>query len=31
MEMDVGADAGAAYGEKKLPRPAQRNGYRDRD
>jgi len=31
MEMEVGAAAGAAYGEKNPLRLAQRNGYRDRD
>jgi transposase-like protein len=31
MELEVGAAAGAAYGEKSLERLAQRNGYRDRD
>lgn len=31
MEMEVGASAGAAYGEKNPLRMAQRNGYRDRD
>lgn len=30
MEMEVGALAGAAYGEKSVERRAQRNGYRDR-
>jgi putative transposase len=30
MEMEVGALAGAAYGEKSAERRAQRNGYRDR-
>jgi transposase-like protein len=31
MELEVGALAGAAYGEKTPERLAQRNGYRDRD
>ena len=31
MEMEVGALAGAGYGEKSADRLAQRNGYRDRD
>ena len=31
MEMEVGAYAGAGYGEKRTDRLAQRNGYRDRD
>ena len=31
MELEVGALAGAAYGEKSPERLAQRNGYRDRD
>ncbi len=31
MEMEVGALAGAGYGEKSAERLAQRNGYRDRD
>ncbi len=31
MELEVGAAAGAAYGEKDPSRRAQRNGYRDRD
>ena len=31
MELEVGALAGAAYGEKSAERMAQRNGYRDRD
>jgi transposase-like protein len=31
MEMEVGAATGAAYGEKRPLRTAQRNGYRDRD
>jgi len=31
MEMEVGALAGAAYGEKDPERLAQRNGYRNRD
>jgi putative transposase len=31
MELEVGALAGAAYGEKSSERLAQRNGYRDRD
>ncbi|MCA1847154.1 MAG: IS256 family transposase, partial [Actinobacteria bacterium] len=31
MELEVGAQAGAAYGEKNVERLAQRNGYRDRD
>jgi transposase-like protein len=30
MEMEVGALAGAGYGEKSAERRAQRNGYRDR-
>jgi transposase-like protein len=30
MEMEVGAAAGATYGEKPPLRTAQRNGYRDR-
>ena len=30
MELEVGALAGAAYGEKNADRRAQRNGYRDR-
>jgi transposase-like protein len=31
MEIEVGAATGAAHGEKSPLRPAQRNGYRDRD
>ena len=31
MEMEVGALAGAAFGQKSPDRLAQRNGYRDRD
>ena len=31
MELEVGAKAGAGYGEKSAERFAQRNGYRDRD
>src|ERR1700739_4446590 len=31
MELEVGALAGAPYGEKSADRLAQRNGYRDRD
>ena len=31
MELEVGAVAGAGYGEKNPLRQAQRNGYRDRD
>ncbi|GAA3102819.1 hypothetical protein GCM10010520_54950 [Rhizobium viscosum] len=31
MELEVGAKAGAGYGEKNSFRLAQRNGYRDRD
>ena len=31
MELEVGALAGAPYGEKSAERLAQRNGYRDRD
>jgi len=31
MALEVGAVAGAAYGEKNPSRLAQRNGYRDRD
>ena len=31
MELEVGAIAGAGYGEKNPLRQAQRNGYRDRD
>jgi hypothetical protein len=31
MEMEVGAAAGAGYGEKNPLRLSQRNGYRDRD
>src|SRR3954465_14522551 len=31
MEMEVGAETGAAWGEKSPLRTAQRNGYRDRD
>jgi putative transposase len=31
MELEVGAIAGAGYGEKSAERLAQRNGYRDRD
>jgi putative transposase len=31
MELEVGALAGAGYGEKSADRLAQRNGYRDRD
>jgi hypothetical protein len=31
MELEVGAVTGAAFGEKDPARPAQRNGYRDRD
>ncbi|MEQ1956109.1 IS256 family transposase [Mesorhizobium yinganensis] len=31
MELEVGAAAGAGYGEKNPLRLAQRNGYRDRD
>ena len=31
MELEVGASAGAAYGERNPLRQAQRNGYRDRD
>jgi transposase-like protein len=31
MELEVGAVAGARYGEKSIERLAQRNGYRDRD
>jgi transposase-like protein len=30
MELEVGALAGAPYGEKSIDRRAQRNGYRDR-
>ena len=30
MELEVGSLTGAAYGEKKPERLAQRNGYRDR-
>lgn len=31
MEMEVGAATGAAYGEKRPLRTAQRSGYRERD
>ena len=31
MALEVGAAAGAGYGEKSALRVAQRNGYRDRD
>ena len=31
MEMEVGARAGAGFGERSPDRLAQRNGYRDRD
>lgn len=31
IDIEVGAAAGADYGEKSPPRTAQRNGYRDRD
>ena len=31
MELEVGAAAGAEYGEKSAERLAQRNGYRERD
>ena len=31
MEMEVGARAGAGFGERSPQRLAQRNGYRDRD
>ncbi len=31
MELEVGGQTGAAYGEKSPDRQAQRNGYRDRD
>ncbi len=31
MELEVGGQTGAAYGEKSPERRAQRNGYRDRD
>ena len=31
MELEVGAKAGAGYGEKSAERLAQRNGYRERD
>ena len=31
MEMEVGAKTGAGFGERSPDRPAQRNGYRDRD
>ncbi len=31
MELEVGANTGADYGEKSSERLAQRNGYRDRD
>ena len=31
MEMEVGAKAGAGFGQRSLDRLAQRNGYRDRD
>ncbi|WP_370241340.1 transposase, partial [Pararhodobacter marinus] len=31
MELEVGGQTGAAYGEKSAERRAQRNGYRDRD
>jgi transposase-like protein len=31
MEMEVGAKAGAAHGERSPDRIARRNGYRDRD
>jgi hypothetical protein len=31
MELEVGEPTGAAYGEKRVDRLAQRNGYRDRD
>ncbi len=31
MDLEVGCQAGAAYGEKSPERLAQRNGYRDRD
>ena len=31
MELEVGAKAGAGYGEKSVERLAQRNGYRERD
>jgi len=31
MEMEVGTETGAVWGEKSPRRTAQRNGYRDRD
>ncbi|ETX13464.1 hypothetical protein OCH239_10130 [Roseivivax halodurans JCM 10272] len=31
MELEVGGQTGAAYGEKSPERRARRNGYRDRD
>jgi transposase-like protein len=31
MELEVGVDTGAGYGEKRTARLVQRNGYRERD